>query len=332
MNKRFLALGLVVTLGIGTIGCSKTKEEDSSQTQLREATVSTGTIREEISLSGSIQANKTTSVTSSSNSTVEDIYVEAGEEVSEGEDIILLENGKVIEAPYDGVITKISTSIDQDVTTSTALFSIADDSSYKVTASIDESEISKISHGQEVEVVISAANKELKGVISNVDAEATASGNSTSFGIVITIDNNDDEDTDSESEDNTNDFEGVYPGMSTEMNIIISESKDVLTVPIQAVKSSKGKKTVTVKNGDSTKEVEVQVGAQDSSYVEIKSGLNKGDVVVYEQAAKSQNQQGGFNPGNMMNFSGGEMPNFSSGERPQMPSGMQGGTPPQMRN
>lgn len=331
MHKKILALGLIVSLSIGTIGCSKNNNE-TSETQLKEATVSIGTIREEISLSGTIQANKSTSVNSSSNSTVEDIYVEAGEDVVKGEDIILLENGKVIEAPYDGKITKISTSINQDVNTSTTLFSIVDDSSYKVTASVDESEISKISNGQEVDVTVTAANKELKGVISNVDAEASSSGNSVSFGIVITIENNEDSDDDDSEDDNSEenkDFDGIYPGMSTEMNIIISESKDVLTVPIQAVDSKKGKRTVKVKDGDSTKEVEVEIGAQDSSFVEIKSGLKEGDTVVYEQATKSQ--QSGMG-GDKMNMMGGGMPQQNgNGERPSMPNNGNGG-PPQMPN
>lgn len=329
MHKKILALGLTVVLSIGAVGCSKTENNESSETQLKEATVSIGTIREEISLSGSIQANKSTSVNSSSNSTVEDIYVETGEEVVKGEDIILLENGKVIEAPYDGVITKISTSINQDVTTNTALFSIVDDSSYKISASVDESEISKISHGQEVDITVTASNKELKGVISNVDAEATSSGNSVSFGIVITIDN--DKDNDDESTEDTNDFEGVYPGMSTEMNIIISESKDVLKIPIQAVKSNRGKRTVTVKDGDTTKEVEVEIGAQDSSFVEIKSGLNEGDIVIYEQATKSQSS-GMMGGDKMMQMMGGQMPQGGGSERPSMPQGGNNGNPPQMSN
>lgn len=328
MHKKILALGLVVSLSLGAIGCSRENQE-TSDSQLKEATVSIGTIREEISLSGTIQASKTTTVNSSSSSTVEDIYVEAGEDVVKGEDIILLENGKVIEAPFDGKITKISASINQDVNTSTALFSIVDDSSYKVTASVDESEISKISNGQEVDVTVTAANKELKGVISNVDAEASSSGNSVSFGIVITIENDDDSDDEDETvEEETNNFDGVYPGMSTEMNIIISESKDVLTVPIQAVSSRGGKRTVKVKDGDSTKEVEVEIGAQDSSFVEIKSGLKKGDTVVYEQATKSQQSN---MPGNKMDMMGGGMPQGGNGERPSMPNNGNGG-PPQMPN
>lgn len=319
-KKRILSLGLVVVIGLTTlVGCTKlnNKSDESDETALKEATVSIGTIREEISLSGSVNANKTTSVTSTSSSTVEEIYVLAGEEVLEGEDIILLENGVVIEAPYDGKIAKISTSVNSDVNTSTTLFTMIDDSSYKIEASVDESEISKVSHGQEVDVTVTALNKEFEGTVTNVDAQATSSGSSANFGLVVTLDDSDD-------------LDEIYSGMSAEMSIVIKESKDVLVVPIQAVSSSRGRRTVKVKDGDETREVEVEIGAQDSSFVEIKSGLSEGDIVVYEQSTRSQSNNG-FGANMMMGGGkgdfGGQMP---SGERPQMPSG--GGGMPQMPN
>ena len=319
-KKKIISLGLTVLLASGVlVGCSSKSNTNNEESTLKEVEVSIGTIREEISLSGSLVANKSTSVNSSSKSTVEEIYVQSGEEVSKGEDIILLENGTVIEAPYDGKITKISTYVNQDVDTSTTLFTIIDDSSYKVEASVDETEITKISHGQDVDITITALNKEVEGTVTNLDAQASSSGNSVSFGLVVSVDGEG--------------LDDVYSGMSTEMNIIIKESKDVLTIPIQAVSTSKGKKIVKVKEGDSTKEVEVEVGAQDSSFVEIKSGLKEGDIVVYEQTTKSNNSQQGIN-GGRMEMMGGEMPQgggmSQGGERPSMPSG--GGTPPQMPN
>lgn len=319
-RKRILSLSLVVVLGLSLItGCSKLNpNKEETEVSLKNIAVSIGTIKEEVSLSGSVKANKSTSVTATSKSVVEEIYVQSGEEVLKGEDIILLEDGTVIEAPYNGRITKISTYINQDVDMSTVLFSIIDDSSYKIEASIDESDINKVSYGQDVDVTVTALNKGFEGTVTNVDREATLNGSSATFGLVITLD--DDEK-----------LNEIYSGMSAEMNIVIKESKDVLIAPIQAVTVKKGVSTVKVKDGDSTKEVEVEVGAQDSSFVEIKSGLKEGDIIVYEEATKSK-LNNGFNP-NMMDTGKGN--NFRemmpSGDRPQMPSGMSGNRP-QMPN
>ena len=311
-KKKIMSLGFAVLLTPSLlVGCdNKNNIDKEEQATLKEVEVSKGTIREEISLSGSIVANKSTSITSSSKSTVKEIYVQSGEDVSEGEDIILLENGMVIEAPYDGKISKISTYVNQDVDTSTALFTIIDDSSYKVEASVDETEINKISNGQDVDITITALNKEVEGIVSNIDAQASSSGNSVSFGLVVTVDGEN--------------LDDVYSGMSTEMNIIIKESKDVLTIPIQAVSSNRGRKIVKVKDGDSTKEVEVKVGAQDSSFVEVTSGLKEGDIIVYEQSVKSNNRTPGMN-GGMMDMMNGEMPKFDPSNMPSMPNMSSGG-------
>ncbi len=299
-----ISLGLICTLSL--VGCTanaSTKEEESNTT--KEVTVEKGNIREEISLSGAIEANKVITVNSSEKSTIDEIYVASNEEVSEGEDIVLLENGNVIEAPFDGKISKIHISEGDTVDTSSNVFNIVDDSSFKIETSIDESEITKVALGQEVEIIVSALDKEYKGKVSSIDGEASTSGNSTTFGVEIVLEG---------------ETKGLYTGMSSEMNIVIKESKDVLVLPIQSVKNQKGKYMVTVKNGEETKEVEVTTGAQDSSFVEIKTGLKVGDIVVYEQVKQSNNKSG-MMPGEGQRPSDSDMQKMKkmmgSGKKPQ---------------
>ena len=318
---KFVSLGLVCMLGL--TGCSSTssKEQDATSTT-KEVEVTKGSIREEISLSGNVKANKTSTVSAGENSTIEEIYVDTNEDVSEGEDIILLENGNVIEAPFDGKISKISVSEGDSVDSSSSVFNIADTSSFKIETSVDESEITKVSVGQSVDVVVSAINKEYEGKVTSVDAEGSSGGSSVYFGVEITLEG---------------DVSDLYTGMSSEMNIVIKESNNALLVPVQAVKGRGGRYTVSVKSGDETKDVEVEVGLQNSTYAEILSGLKQGDIVVYTQATQSnKSSQGNFGKGEMPNgmpgFGGGEMPNFG-GERPSgmpsgMPSGGQGGSRP----
>lgn len=313
-NKKIniLLCGLIGVLSL--TGCAASADSKVDDSTTKEVEVSLGSIKEEISLSGSIEANKLTTVSCGEKSTVEEIYVESNEEVSEGEDIILLENGNVIEAPFDGKITKISVSEGESVDSNSSVFNIADTSLFKIETSVDESEITKISVGQSVDVVVSALNKEYEGTVTSVDAEGSSNGGSVSFGVEVTLDG---------------DVSDLYTGMSSEMNIIIKESNNALLVPIQAVKSKGGKYTVSVKSGEETKEVEVEVGLQNSSSVEILSGLKQGDIVVYTQATQSnKSSQGnsgkGEMPSNMQG--GGQMPSRGSGG--EMPSGGQGGSRP----
>ena len=321
-NKKIniLLCGLIGVLSL--TGCSASADSKTEESTTKEVEVTVGSIKEEISLSGSVEANKLTSVSCGEKSTVEEVYVQANEEVSEGEDIILLENGSVIEAPFDGKITKISVSEGDSVDSNSSAFNIADTSLFKIETSVDESEITKVSVGQSVDVVVSAINKEYEGKVTSVDAEGSSSGSSVSFGVEVTLEG---------------DVSDLYTGMSSEMNIVIKESNNALLVPIQAVKSKGGKYTVSVKSGNETKEVEVEVGLQNSSSVEIVSGLKQGDIVVYTQATQSnKSSQGNSGKGEMPGS--GEMPSgfggqgMPSGGGPGggqgMPSGGQGGSRP----
>lgn len=310
-NKKIniLLYGLIGVLSL--TGCSasaNSKEEDNTT---KEVEVTVGSIKEEISLSGSVEASKLISVFSEEKSTVEEIYVQANEDVLEGEDIILLENGNVIEAPFDGKITKISVSEGESIDSNSTVFNIADNSSFKIATSVDESEITKVSVGQSVDITVSALNKEYEGTVTSVDAEGSSSGSSVTFGVEVTLEG---------------DVSDLYTGMSSEMSIVIKESNNALLVPIQAVKSKGGKYTVSVKSGDETKDVEVEVGIQNSSSVEILSGLKEGDIVVYTQTSQSnKTSQGGSDRGSMPND--GEMPGGGPGGQ-GMPSGGQGGSKP----
>lgn len=320
-NKKIniLLCGLIGVLSL--TGCSANADSKVEDSTTKEVEVTVGSIKEEILLSGSVEANKLTSVSSGEKSTVEEVYVQANEEVLEGEDIILLENGNVIEAPFDGKITKISVSEGDSVDTNSSVFNIADTSSFKIETSVDESEITKVSVGQSVDVVVSALNKAYEGKVTSVDAEGSSNGGSVSFGVEVTLEG---------------DVSDLYTGMSSEISIVIKESNNTLLVPIQAVKGKGGKYTVSVKSGDETKEVEVEVGLQNSTSVEILSGLKEGDIVVYTQATQSNNSSKG-NSGKGEMPGGGNMPGggFSGQGMPNgghaggsMPSGGQGGSRP----
>ena len=79
--------------------------------------------------------------------------------------------------------------------------------------------------------------------------------------------------------------ESVKTGMTANLNIIVNERKDVLTVPNRAVKTVNKRKVVTVlKNGQQVV-VPVQTGVSNDSLTEIVSGLQEGDVVVINSSS-----------------------------------------------
>ncbi|NTV82429.1 MAG: efflux RND transporter periplasmic adaptor subunit, partial [Chlorobaculum sp.] len=88
-------------------------------------------------------------------------------------------------------------------------------------------------------------------------------------------------------------------GMSANIDIIVKEKENVLTLPLAAVKSRNGRSFVLTRAAapDSVRRVPVRLGLQDDNNVEILSGLSASDVVVVtEKAFVLPKDNGGSNP------------------------------------
>ncbi|MCP4374983.1 MAG: hypothetical protein GY794_02205 [bacterium] len=104
---------------------------------------------------------------------------------------------------------------------------------------------------------------------------------------------------------------GVWPGMNAEVEMIIRELDDVLSVPIAAVFSEQEKSFCWRVNGSATPErVEVAVGATNEQSAEIKSGLKEGDRVMLIAPQTSGKENGG---GGVTRSANGKKPEKSAG-------------------
>lgn len=77
--------------------------------------------------------------------------------------------------------------------------------------------------------------------------------------------------------------EGLNPGMSAEVTIHIRGIKDVLTVPLQSIVGGSElglKRKVYVQTETGFEEKEVALGIYNDKVIEVREGLNEGDVVV----------------------------------------------------
>lgn len=80
----------------------------------------------------------------------------------------------------------------------------------------------------------------------------------------------------------------LKPGVSGHAEIVITNLPSVLTVPIQAVTTSRGKQVCFVQKGETTDTVPVDVGMYNDKFIEVKSGLNEGDTVLLTALATSE--------------------------------------------
>ena len=205
----------------------------------------------------------------------------------------------------------------------TAIATLSADEKMSVTISVDESDILSLELGQQVTVSVSSVSEDsYEGTLTEIDRSSASSG---SYSAVVEIDK----------------VEGMLTGMTASVSVQIEGVENAIIIPIEALhQTSDGAYVYTSYNEEYQEyggKVDVVTGLENSTYVEIKSGLNVGDTVYYTESQSSfsdfTNMGGMGGMGGMgalggliggPGMGGGQMPNFEGGQMPgmgQMPGG-----------
>ena len=150
------------------------------------------------------------------------------------------------------------------------IITIPDMSRMSVKVKIHESHIKKVQRGQKARVTLDAFPDELlEGEVTQVavlpDSEDRwMNPDMKVYRTTIAIQGSRD---------------WLKPGMSAKTEILVDQLPEVLYVPIQAVVPQAGKRLCYVVNGRRLDPREVEVGQFNESFIEIKSGLQEGDLV-----------------------------------------------------
>ncbi|MEM6395299.1 MAG: efflux RND transporter periplasmic adaptor subunit [Bacteroidota bacterium] len=208
-----------------------------------------------------------------------------------------------IYAPTDGVISNMSVEEGERVVgtiqmAGTELMRIADLNAMEVRVEVSENDVTDISLGDEVEIEVDAyRDRTFKGRISQIASSSTLlaanssassvlnSDQVTNFEVRITIDPSSYEDL------VTPDKPFVFrPGMSAGVDILTNRKEDILTLPIASVTTRENEEednadedlrvVVYAVEADSTREIVVETGIQDSEFIEVESGIREGQTVV----------------------------------------------------
>lgn len=200
----------------------------------------------------------------------------------------------------------------------TAIATLSRDEKMSVTISVSESDILSLALGQTVTVSVASVSEDtFPGTLTEINRTTSSFG---TYSAVVELEKS----------------EGMLSGMTASVSVQIEGVENAILIPIDAVHLTSSGAYVYTRYDEEYQEyggrVDVVTGLENSTYVEIKSGLNVGDTVYYTQA---QSSFGGFGPmGNMgsMDFGnmggmgqmpdfGGNMPSFGGGERPSFNSG-----------
>ena len=207
-------------------------------------------------------------------------------------------------------------SVDHSDDAATAVVTLSTDEKMSVTISVDESDILSLELGQTVTVSVSSVSEDsFEGTLTEINRTSSESG---TYSAVIEIAK----------------AEGMLSGMTASVSVRIEGVDDAILIPIEALhKTSDGAYVYTSYNEELQEyggKVDVVTGLENSTYVEIKSGLRVGDTVYYtEQQSGFGNFGGGNFPGGSGGFpggNGGQVPDFG-GEMPDFGGDSGGGRP-----
>jgi RND family efflux transporter MFP subunit len=175
-----------------------------------------------------------------------------------------------ITAPIGGTIASVTTQQGETVAAglnAPTFITIIDLNKLEVNAYIDETDVGKITVGQEALFTVDTfADRDFKGKVTAIYPRAVLQENVVNYITLISIENSEGK---------------LKPDMTANVTITLKKKKGVLTVPGAAVVREGGKKYVTLqaKDGKTTRR-EVKTGWKEGTYLEITSGLKEGDVVL----------------------------------------------------
>ena len=133
-----------------------------------------------------------------------------------------------IKSPISGIVLSKNVTVGGSVvegssSNSSSLFTLAADlKQMQIKASVDEIDIASIGKGQSVKFTVEAiSGKTFTGKVKMIQLVPTTSDNVVSYNVIISIDNSDGT---------------LLPGMTAEVEFIVSSEKDVLVVPNAALR------------------------------------------------------------------------------------------------
>ncbi|MFO7941116.1 MAG: efflux RND transporter periplasmic adaptor subunit [Bacillota bacterium] len=235
-----------------------------------------------------------TAVWSSGEGTVMEVPVRAWERVSEGETLGRLGGAEsrqyifdrqmdirdlegrlmekmeevdrlVIRSPIDGTVAWAHESYGWEMSPGTHIAAIIDNTKMNLGIQVDEIDVVHIESGMEAEVAVEAfPGDRFPAVVMRVDTMGSDEQGVTVYRVQLEVEQT----------------KKIRPGMTANVSIFVNEASDVLRIPIEAVYQEDGSAMVDVYEDGKAVPTGVELGYVSSRYVEVKTGLEEGQMVV----------------------------------------------------
>ncbi len=172
-----------------------------------------------------------------------------------------------VRATGGGTVTSILTAEGAAVDATTPLMRVQDLDDLAVTVNLTEFDVGKTAVGAPTRISADGlGGKAYAGEVADVALSGDTTGGVVTFPVIVAV----------------TDPEGLRPGMSVSVRIVVAAATDVLRIPVDAIEDRDGRDaTVVVRTrSGKTSDRSVRLGLVGASYAEVRSGLAAGDKVV----------------------------------------------------
>lgn len=220
----------------------------------------------------------------------------------------------VLRSPITGTVAQVNVAKGDQATSShpssnsgsgsSADFVVIGLKKWKVSASVDDTEVGHVKKGEEVEITTADVSGKVFGVVSSVSVLSSSTSGSATYPVDIDV---------------TGTPGGLHDGASATVDIIYRKVTNVLTVPPLAVHTgSDGSSYVYVSSHGEKVRRTVTTGLSSGGTTQIKSGLRSGEQVYIAIATPSTGSSNSNSGPQQGNFPGGV---FLPGGGVEVPAG-----------
>ena len=175
----------------------------------------------------------------------------------------------IIYAEYSGKLLSLGYEEGDILSSDTAIATYSDTEAVSMTVSVSQEDISAINIGDEVLIQLTAyEGEDFKGVVSGMDTSSSSGSSTVSYNVTVLF---------------SGDTSKIFTDMTGNVTFIQKQISDVVFVSNKAIRNEGTKSYVKLKTADGSFEKrEVSTGFSNGVYVEVKSGLNEGEIVIIE--------------------------------------------------
>ena len=232
----------------------------------------TGDIATNFSFSGYVTAKNSQVLYADRAIQIKTIKVSRDQSVKNGDILMTTTTGQNITAPFNGTVSQVDAVPNAQLMPGAQLCKVVDYRNLQLAVRVDEYDVAAVTAGKSATVTINALGRDITGTVTNVSKDGVYQNGVTYFNSIISLPPEND----------------LMVGMSAQAAILDQNVKNVVLLPMTAIQFDQDNNPYVYIRGDrKEKRVDITLGINDGTNVQITGGLKGGDTVLVPASASA---------------------------------------------